>query len=151
MMGGAARSFSENYALTSLAPAFGVAVRPFTVTRWLRSGDVVELGRGPDDPFRLEVLETPGHTTDSISLVARWDGRIFCGDLLYPYTAIHVDVLGSNTLQYLASVRALLALATEHNAKHAKVAEFCTTLGLDGGGNRLAEACSLIEVCDGNV
>lgn len=149
MMCGAARQFTENITITSLASSVGATVRPYTVTRWLRSGDKIDLGRGTDDPFCLEVVETPGHTLDGISLVAPWDGRIFVGDLVYPYTAIHCDLLGSNASQFLASAQRLLAIARQMNEGNKKVAEFCATLGL--GRDRMAQARTLIEACEGNV
>jgi glyoxylase-like metal-dependent hydrolase (beta-lactamase superfamily II) len=49
----------------------------FRVTRWLNSGEILDLGGR-----RITVLATPGHTPDSVSLVDLEHHRIFTGDLL---------------------------------------------------------------------
>jgi glyoxylase-like metal-dependent hydrolase (beta-lactamase superfamily II) len=49
----------------------------FRVSRWLSSGDTLDLGGR-----RITVLATPGHTPDSVSLVDADHRRIFTGDLL---------------------------------------------------------------------
>jgi glyoxylase-like metal-dependent hydrolase (beta-lactamase superfamily II) len=55
------------------------AVKPFHITDWIHGGEKIDLG-GPV----LEVISTPGHTPDSISL---WDAQnhlLFTGDMYYP-------------------------------------------------------------------
>ena len=49
----------------------------FRVSRWLNSGDVLDLGGR-----RITVLATPGHTPESVSLVDPDHHRMFTGDLL---------------------------------------------------------------------
>ncbi len=58
-------------------PGFPSLVRgPVTVDRTLKDGDVIEMGQG----VRLEVIETPGHSRGSVSLLLRGQGVLFSGD-----------------------------------------------------------------------
>src|SRR5580765_3964439 len=55
------------------------AVKPFHITRWIHDGSKIDLGGRV-----LQVISTPGHTPDSISL---WDAQnklLFTGDMYYP-------------------------------------------------------------------
>lgn len=61
----------------------GDPVKPFTISRWLQEGDLIPLGPAPEDGC-LEILHTPGHSPDSISLWDAQEQRIFSGDFLYP-------------------------------------------------------------------
>lgn len=47
---------------------------------------------------------TPGHTPDSVSYWYKADNRLFVGDTIYPFTTIHVDVIGSNFMDYIQSL-----------------------------------------------
>ncbi len=73
----------------------------------LAEGGVVELGTG----VGLEVLETPGHSVGSISLLLREDGALMAGDAVPVPTdfPIYVDVA--------ASVRSLRKLAREEGLR----------------------------------
>jgi len=54
-------------------------VKPFHVTDWIHDGSKIDLGGRV-----LQVISTPGHTPDSISL---WDAQnklLFTGDMYYP-------------------------------------------------------------------
>lgn len=108
-MGGADRKFSENWQLTSLAAAHGGAkVLPFTVTRWLNDGERIYLNdKVKSEADSLVVLTTPGHTSDSISLYHPGSKRLFVGDVLYPWTALHLDSLGSSVDAFLATLAKL--------------------------------------------
>ncbi len=46
------------------------------VTNRVNEGDVIEI-----DDIKIDVIETNGHTQDSISLI--WEGRLFTGDALF--------------------------------------------------------------------
>src|ERR1051326_113461 len=54
------------------------ATRPFHITHWLRRGEKIDLGGRV-----LEVISTPGHTPDSISLWDAEEGLLFVGDMYY--------------------------------------------------------------------
>ncbi len=54
-------------------------IRPYTVTRWLKDGDIIDLGGRV-----FEVVHTPGHSPDSICLLERAKRILFTGDTFYP-------------------------------------------------------------------
>jgi len=53
-------------------------IRPFTITAQVKEGDVIDLGGR-----RLEILQVPGHTDDSIALLDRDAGFLWTGDTFY--------------------------------------------------------------------
>ncbi len=52
--------------------------RPFRITNWIHGGEKIDLGGRV-----LEVIPTPGHTPDSISLWDAQNGLLFTGDMYY--------------------------------------------------------------------
>jgi glyoxylase-like metal-dependent hydrolase (beta-lactamase superfamily II) len=61
----------------------GVTSRDYAIPTWrvaahVREGEVIDLG-----DRRVEVLGTPGHTPDSLSLLDRANGLLFTGDTYY--------------------------------------------------------------------
>ena len=61
----------------------GVTTREYVLPSWrvsarIRDGETIDLGNR-----RLEILATPGHTPDSLSLLDRDDGLLFTGDTYY--------------------------------------------------------------------
>jgi glyoxylase-like metal-dependent hydrolase (beta-lactamase superfamily II) len=80
-------------------------VPPFTVTWWLRDGDIIDLG-----DRRLEVLHTPGHSPDSICLLDK-DAKLFwTGDTFYT-GAIYVHLPGSDLNAFINSYERMIALS----------------------------------------
>ena len=61
-----------------LVRADSYAIRPWHLTRAVRDGDRIDLGGR-----ELEVLFTPGHTPDSLSLLDRKNGLLFTGETFY--------------------------------------------------------------------
>ena len=55
------------------------ATRPWKITDYIHDGDHFDLGGRT-----LEVIATPGHTPDAISLIDRANGLLFTGDTYYP-------------------------------------------------------------------
>lgn len=53
-------------------------VRPFTISRWLHDGDVIDIGGR-----ELEIFAVPGHTSDSLVMLDRANRLLFAGDSLY--------------------------------------------------------------------
>jgi glyoxylase-like metal-dependent hydrolase (beta-lactamase superfamily II) len=105
-MGCENKTFSQNVEINSLAMAHSHQVKPFTVSRWLNEGELIYLNDAkPSRELSLEVIFTPGHTPDSIALYAHWEKRLFVGDIIYPFTTIHVDGIGSNAADYLNSLK----------------------------------------------
>jgi glyoxylase-like metal-dependent hydrolase (beta-lactamase superfamily II) len=73
-------------------------------------GDVIKLAPGVGE-WNLEVLSTPGHTRDSISLWHRRNRALFCGDLI-PGGAgtVVIDPPDGDMGGYLASLERVAAL-----------------------------------------
>jgi len=81
-------------------------VPPFTVTRWLKDGDFVELG-----DRRLEVIPTPGRSPDSICLLDREAKLLWTGDSFYT-GAIFLHLPGSNLNTFVNSYQKLIAFSS---------------------------------------
>lgn len=83
------------------------ATRPWKISRFLHDHDRLDLGGRT-----LEVLSTPGHTPDAISLLDRAHGLLFTGDTYYP-APIWLFRPETNLDDYVASVKRLAALAPQ--------------------------------------
>ncbi len=79
-------------------------IRPWTSSHSLRDGEHLDLGGR-----ELEVIFTPGHTPDSVSLFDRTNGLIFIGDTFYP-GPIYLFVPETDFAAYTGSVQRLAAL-----------------------------------------
>eukprot|EP01012_Entosiphon_sulcatum_P038358 TRINITY_DN4972_c0_g1_i1.p1 TRINITY_DN4972_c0_g1~~TRINITY_DN4972_c0_g1_i1.p1 ORF type:complete len:325 (-),score=35.64 TRINITY_DN4972_c0_g1_i1:961-1935(-) len=156
--GAACKAFTQNFEINSLAAAHpGASVRAFPVSKWLAEGDLIYFDdANPTKEMSLEVLWTPGHTPDSISLFSHWEKRLFVGDLLYPFSAVHVDCLGSNTKQFLTSInrlkefmRALSGGRLQTTLSEAST-EFLAILNLDPATVGF-DVAALIQTHDGSL
>jgi glyoxylase-like metal-dependent hydrolase (beta-lactamase superfamily II) len=83
------------------------ATRPWKILRFLHDHDKIDLGGRT-----LEILSTPGHTPDAISLLDRTHGLLFSGDTYYP-APIWLYRPETNLDDYVASVKRLAALAPQ--------------------------------------
>jgi glyoxylase-like metal-dependent hydrolase (beta-lactamase superfamily II) len=81
--------------------------KPWKIARVIHDGETIELGGRT-----LEILSTPGHTPDAISLLDRANGLLFTGDTYYP-AAIWLYRPETNLDAYVASVKRLAALAPQ--------------------------------------
>jgi glyoxylase-like metal-dependent hydrolase (beta-lactamase superfamily II) len=81
--------------------------RPWKITAVILDGDRLDLGGR-----KLEVLSTPGHTPDAISLIDRANGLLFTGDTYYP-APIWLFRPETDLAAYAASIRRLGALAPQ--------------------------------------
>ena len=81
--------------------------RPWRVSKWLHDGDRIDLGGKI-----MEVIATPGHTPDSISLFDRANGLLFTGDTYYPGT-VWLYRPETDLAAYGTSVRRIAALRPE--------------------------------------
>jgi glyoxylase-like metal-dependent hydrolase (beta-lactamase superfamily II) len=79
--------------------------RPWKITKYVHDGAQLDLGGRT-----IEVLATPGHTPDAISLLDRANGLLFTGDTYYPAT-IWLYRPETDFKAYDASIRRLSALA----------------------------------------
>ena len=105
------------------------ATRPWKISRFLHDHDRIDLGGRT-----LEILSTPGHTPDAISVLDRERGLLFSGDTYYP-APIWLFRPETNLDDYLASVKRLVALAPQlklvlgaHNVPFAPPAVLATVL-----------------------
>ena len=78
--------------------------KPWKITKYVHDGERIELGGR-----RLEIIATPGHTPDAISLLDRENGLLFTGDTYYP-APIWLYRPETDLAAYDASVRKLAAL-----------------------------------------
>ena len=81
------------------------AVRPWKISAYSRDRERFDLGGRS-----IEVVATPGHTPDAISLLDRANGLLFTGDTYYPGT-IYLSAPETDLDAYRASLRRLAALA----------------------------------------
>lgn len=103
------RGFSEAWRETSLQDSVGATIKSFCVTEWLEDGERLYLD--DDEPLEeeaLEVMYTPGHTPDSISLYLPCENRLFTGDLLYP-GSLYLFLRGSRLDEFEQSLLRLQA------------------------------------------
>ena len=82
---------------------------PYTVTEWLHDGDVVDLGGR-----ELEVIHTPGHSSNHICLLDR-DGRyLWTGDHFYT-GGVTTYLPGGNHSDFVESSRMLVDMLPEYD------------------------------------
>ena len=79
-------------------------IKPYAVTDIVSDGDAVDLGG-----IILEVIKTPGHSPDSLSLLDRKNRRLFTGDTIYP-AEFYGHVEGASFEDYRQSIDRLAAL-----------------------------------------
>jgi glyoxylase-like metal-dependent hydrolase (beta-lactamase superfamily II) len=83
------------------------ATKPWKISRFIHDGFKISLGGRT-----LEVLATPGHTPDTISLLDSANGLLFTGDTYYP-APIWLFRPETDLDAYVASVKRLAALAPQ--------------------------------------
>jgi glyoxylase-like metal-dependent hydrolase (beta-lactamase superfamily II) len=81
--------------------------RPWKITAYMHDGERFDLG-----DRTIEVIATPGHTPDAISLIDRANGLLFTGDTYYP-APIWLFRPETDLDAYAASIRHLAALAPQ--------------------------------------
>ena len=83
------------------------STRPWKITAYTHDGDRLDLGGRT-----IEVVATPGHTPDSISLIDRENRLLFTGDTYYP-APIWLYRPETDLDAYAASIRRLASLAPQ--------------------------------------
>lgn len=83
------------------------ATKPWNISHFIHDGFKINLGGRT-----LEIISTPGHTPDAISLLDRENGLLFTGDTYYP-APIWLFRPETDLNAYVASVKRLAALAPE--------------------------------------
>lgn len=84
----------------NLSVNHGLSVKPFTVNRALKDGEIIELGES-----KITFMLTPGHTAGSGCYIA--DGFIFSGDTLFCTSIGRTDFPTSSMSDMLKSVARL--------------------------------------------
>lgn len=80
---------------------------PFAIAKYVAEGDIIDTGGR-----RLKILETPGHSPDSICLIDRENRILFSGDTFY-LAPLYTHIEGSNFEDYARSAARLAGLAGE--------------------------------------
>jgi len=83
------------------------ATKPWRISLFVRDGFKINLGGRT-----LEIIATPGHTPDAISLIDRENGLLFTGDTYYP-APIWLFRPETDLDAYVASVKHLAALTPQ--------------------------------------
>lgn len=83
------------------------STRPWKITAYTHDGDKFNLGGRT-----IEVIATPGHTPDAISLIDRANGLLFTGDTYYP-APIWLYRPETNLNAYAASIRRMAGLSSK--------------------------------------
>jgi glyoxylase-like metal-dependent hydrolase (beta-lactamase superfamily II) len=83
------------------------AIPPFHISRFVKDGETIDLGGR-----KLEVLQTPGHTPDSLGLLDRKNKLLFTGDTFYA-GPIFLYVPESDVTAYKHSIERLAKLVPE--------------------------------------
>jgi hydroxyacylglutathione hydrolase len=92
--------------LTTVAYLFGQQAPEYKVDSTLKGGMVLDLGE-----WKLEVIETPGHSQGSICLYEKREKVLFSGDTVFPDGNIgRTDMYGGDTIKLIKSIEKLTQL-----------------------------------------
>lgn len=79
--------------------------KQYVVHGWIKDGQTLDLGKR-----KVQIISTPGHTPDSVTVIDDGAERVFTGDLVNRIVTL-CDVPGSDATQMARSITRLLALA----------------------------------------
>ena len=92
--------------LTTVSYLFGQEAPEYKVDGTVSNGMVLDIGK-----WKLEVLETPGHSEGSICLYERTEKVLFSGDTVFPDGNIgRTDMYGGDTIKLIKSIERLTGL-----------------------------------------
>jgi len=95
--------------LASVAYLFGQQAPQYEVDQTLKEGMVLDIGE-----WKLEVMETPGHSQGSLCLYEPRAKVLFSGDTVFPDGNIgRTDMYGGSTSDLVASIERLVGLDVE--------------------------------------
>ncbi|MGB7570126.1 MAG: MBL fold metallo-hydrolase [Methanothrix sp.] len=95
--------------LATVAHLFGQQAPVYQVDETLKEGMVLDTGE-----WKLEVMETPGHSTGSLCLYEPQAKVLFSGDTVFPDGNIgRTDMYGGSTPDLVASIERLTGLDVE--------------------------------------
>lgn len=114
----------------------GMAWTPLKVSQWLPVGSCIGLGGR-----RLEIIHTPGHSPDSVSLLDGTSGILFAADFIYP-GHLYAQIPGADLAAYLQAARHLLGCVGPD------VRILCAHGLADGSGNHRAPVLGKGDIGD---
>ncbi len=82
----------------------GMIWKAVKVSQWLPIGAAIDLGQR-----KLEVIHTPGHSPESISLLDRQARILFAADYVYP-GSLYAQIPGADLADYLNTAESLLPI-----------------------------------------
>ena len=106
--------------------------KPVPVSSWLPVGHKIDLGG-----LSLEIIHTPGHSPDSISLWNAADNVLLAADFIYP-GPLYAQVPGANLEDYLNSANNLLGIINPETQV------FCA----HGGNDQRAPSMTTADIAD---
>jgi glyoxylase-like metal-dependent hydrolase (beta-lactamase superfamily II) len=109
---------------------------PLHITDWWPVGEPVDLGNR-----NLDLLATPGHSPDSVSLFDQSANILFAADFVYP-GALYAQVPGASLDDYLATAESLLTCLDAGSVI------LCAHGQPDGTGRHAAPRLSRSDVAD---
>ncbi len=86
----------------------GMVWKPLKVLQWLPAGSMIDLGGR-----QLEIIHTPGHSPDSVSLLDTHSNILFAADYVYP-GPLYAQVPGSDLAAYLKTAQSLLPVLNDN-------------------------------------
>lgn len=114
----------------------GMTWKPVKISQWLAIGSMIDLGGRS-----LEIIHTPGHSPDSISLLDEQARLMFAADFVYPGPLYAFDP-GASLAGYLDSAE-LLVLRLGPDTRL-----FCAHGQADGNGKHRAPALGRTDISD---
>jgi hydroxyacylglutathione hydrolase len=96
--------------LASVAYLFGQQAPEYKVDETLKEGMVLDIGE-----WKLQVMETPGHSPGCICLYEEKEKVLFSGDTVFPDGNIgRTDMFGGDTAELVRSIERLTQLDVSH-------------------------------------
>ena len=124
------------------------ATRPWKVTHVVHDEERIDLGGR-----ELEILFTPGHTPDALSLLDRKNGLLFTGDTYYP-GPIYLFVPETDLAAYTRSITRLAALSPQLSlllpAHNVPVADPKALRAVEAALKKVKDGSAKWKVTDGN-
>ena len=114
----------------------GMVWRPVEISEWWPIGKRIDLGGR-----HLDLLHTPGHSPDSVSLFDRDAKILFAADFVYP-GPLYAQVPGANLADYLKTAEALLPQINDQTQI------FCAHGAPDNNGQHRAPLMSNQDISD---
>lgn len=99
--------YRDAYMTDPDSTAASYTVHPYQITRYVHSGDRIDLGGRT-----LEIFFTPGHSADDLCLLDRQKSVVFSGDIYYE-GALFAHLKESDPAMYRKTALTLAALADE--------------------------------------